>query len=72
MPVSDLPLTPIKHSFTHFDLTISPIIYRLKQFSARVMESPDQLWYNPRRDTELGISSAVKKIIHAYQQQLQE
>ena len=65
-------LTPFKHSFTHFDLTISPIICRLNPTQNEIMDNPDQLWYNPGRDTELGISSAVKKVITAYQQQLQE
>lgn len=66
------PLNPIKHSFTHFDLTISPTCYQLESAGNQVMDNPNQLWYNPGRDTELGISSAVKKVIHAYQQQRQE
>ena len=65
-------LPPIKHSFTHFDLTISPICYQLETTGSQVMDNPDQLWYNPRRSSELGVSSAVKKVIHAYQQQQQE
>ncbi|MBL4621212.1 MAG: A/G-specific adenine glycosylase [Immundisolibacteraceae bacterium] len=68
---TDLP-TPIKHSFTHFDLKISPISCRLEPTGNQVMDNPDQLWYNPGRDTELGVSSAIKKVIHAYQTKLQE
>ncbi len=69
-------LAQIKHGFTHFELTISPLLCRVTAASSQIMDNPDQLWYNPlpaESDAAQtpGMATAVKKIIRAYLEPLQ-
>lgn len=59
-------LASVKHSFSHFDLTIKPLVYQAIDSGQLVMDNPDQLWYNALPATDIGVSAAVKKIIDAY------
>jgi len=61
-------LAAVEHSFSHFDLTITPLVCRATTAGERVMDNPDQLWYNPGPAATVGMAAAVKKIIHAYLQ----
>lgn len=76
-------LENVDHSFSHFDLTISPLICHTRGTGERVMDKPSQLWYNavPTNTGEIGhpsgpqtqpgMATAVKKIITAYQRTLE-
>jgi len=55
-------LAPINHSFTHFDLTITPLLAACAGASA-VMDAEHMLWYNPRAPAPLGLPAPVKALL---------
>ena len=61
-------LATIRHSFTHFELEIQPIVCNVNQSTAptanRIMDSEHYLWYNPLSDCAVGIPTAVRKIFN--------
>jgi len=56
------PLAPLRHSFTHFDLTITPLQTRCAG-PAALMEAPDALWYNARVPQPVGLPAPVRALI---------
>ena len=69
------PLPPVRHSFTHFDLDIRPLPATLtqpgtqssgqsdSQSSGRIMDAGQYLWYNSASPAEVGLPTAVKRIL---------
>ncbi|MCG8669479.1 MAG: A/G-specific adenine glycosylase [Pseudomonadales bacterium] len=58
---------PIKHTFSHYHLMITPIHWRVKAKSSKVMESDREIWYNPQSPAEFGLATPVKKLIKQFQ-----
>ena len=58
--VAQLPV--IEHAFTHFDLTITPLVVRC-QGSLGVMDGADGLWYNARQPASVGLPQPVKVLL---------
>jgi A/G-specific adenine glycosylase len=60
------PLSIIRHSFTHFELDIQPIVcqvrHEITSFNDVVMDSTRYLWYNPLTDAPVGFPAVVHKI----------
>ena len=56
------PLSAIRHSFTHFELDIQPIVCFVQSEINAVMDSNQYLWYNPLTDAPVGFPAAVRKI----------
>jgi A/G-specific adenine glycosylase len=56
-------LAPIEHAFTHFDLTILPVLVEVLSPPAGVGEGPDGLWYNPRAPQKLGLPAPVATLL---------
>ncbi|MGB6449305.1 MAG: A/G-specific adenine glycosylase [Steroidobacteraceae bacterium] len=56
------PLAQIRHTFTHFDLTITPL-YLQCAGPAGVMEEPDAVWYNPREPAPVGLPAPVRSLL---------
>ncbi len=56
------PLAQIRHAFTHFDLTITPL-YLPCAGPAGVMQSPDAVWYNPREPAPVGLPAPVRSLL---------
>ncbi len=52
----------LKHSFSHFDILIQPIIYEQISDSLGIMDDEHYLWYNANLDN-VGIPTAVKRIL---------
>ncbi len=52
----------IKHQFSHFQLTMQPIYAKL-QATSKIMERPDQGWYNIKKATKLALATPIKKIL---------
>ena len=52
----------LRHSFTHFDLTIEPIVCRPQANSSMIMDADYFLWYNPEIDIGAGVPAAVERI----------
>ena len=57
------PLPPVRHSFTHFDLDIRPLPATLTQTNTAVMDVGPYLWYNPLSPPQVGLPTAVKRIL---------
>ncbi|HTB65164.1 MAG TPA: A/G-specific adenine glycosylase [Steroidobacteraceae bacterium] len=62
-----LELPAIQHSFTHFDLTITPWLVRCSDRSAptpsAVMDAPGSLWYNAREPASVGLPAPMKSLL---------
>ncbi len=62
-PHSELP--PIRHSFTHFRLDITPLHYKLAQTASAVADSGRWLWYSIADPAEVGLAAPVRKLLAA-------
>ncbi|RTE67055.1 adenine DNA glycosylase [Amphritea opalescens] len=58
-------LTPIRHTFSHFHLDITPVHIELRDndLTNSVMEQPATLWYNLRQPQKIGLAAPVKKLL---------
>ena len=56
-------LTSFRHTFSHFHLTIRPVILNLKAAPAMVAENNQHKWVKLSQLSQLGLSSPVKKIL---------
>ena len=54
----------LRHSFSHFDLDIRPVVVRVAAVSRKVADSPDATWYCPDDDPPGGIAAPVQKLIN--------
>jgi A/G-specific adenine glycosylase len=58
-------LATIEHSFTHFDLDLTPWLVTLAGSPSVVMDRVDRLWYNPSVDPSVGVPAPVAMLLHA-------
>lgn len=58
----DTPSSPLRHSFSHFHLDITPIAARVLSAS-KAMENPQTVWYNPEQPDERGFAAPVKRLL---------
>ena len=54
----------LRHSFSHFDLDIRPVVVRITAVSRKVADSPDATWYCPDDEPPGGIAAPVQKLIN--------
>ncbi len=54
---------PIRHSFTHFHLRITPVPARLITNGGGIMEAGDLVWYNLLYPDERGLAAPVKSLL---------
>ena len=54
----------LRHSFSHFDLDIRPVVVRVTAVSRKVADSPDATWYCLGDDPPGGIAAPVQKLIN--------
>jgi A/G-specific adenine glycosylase len=54
---------PVRHTFSHFHLDITPVYARAREFPAAVMEDTGRLWYNTAGDDERGLAAPVGKLL---------
>jgi A/G-specific adenine glycosylase len=57
-------LAAVQHSFTHFDLQITPLLLRCSGV-AGVMEAPEGLWYKPREAARIGLPAPIRTLLDA-------
>lgn len=55
-------LPAVQHAFTHFDLTITPLLADCAGH-AGVMDDGAALWYNPARPARIGLPAPIQKIL---------
>jgi len=55
-------LSLIEHTFTHFDLVVTPLLTRCKG-SAAALDEPRSLWYNARKPARIGLPAPIKTLL---------
>ena len=60
--VAPQPLAALEHAFTHFDLTITPLLVRCAP-AAGVMEEGAGLWYNIRAPARVGLPAPISALL---------
>jgi A/G-specific adenine glycosylase len=61
-------LPPYFHSFTHFDLTLHPLLVRAAPMQ-RVADNEGYCWYEPRRPARIGLAKPAVDLIRALDEQ---
>ncbi|MEM8984712.1 MAG: NUDIX domain-containing protein, partial [Pseudomonadota bacterium] len=54
---------PLKHAFSHYDLTIQPLRVRITQRPLRIAEHDATLWYKLDAPADVGIAAPVARLI---------
>ena len=54
----------LRHSFSHYDLDITPYEVRLGGTSRKVADSNDALWYSLAEPPGIGLAAPIKTLIH--------
>jgi A/G-specific adenine glycosylase len=62
-------MATLKHTFSHFQLTIEPQLIRVEHSLSAVAEG-DWLWYNLATPPRLGLAAPVKKLLKRAAEQL--
>ena len=57
------PLATLEHAFTHFDLTITPLLVRCEGRHAPLVEEEGGLWYNLREPARIGLPAPVSALL---------
>jgi A/G-specific adenine glycosylase len=60
--IAPQPLAALEHAFTHFDLTITPLLVRCAA-TAAVMEEGSSLWYNSRDPAHIGLPAPITALL---------
>jgi A/G-specific adenine glycosylase len=55
----------IRHSFTHFDLDLNPLIVKVRERDRAVRDDVEKLWYHPAHPAKVGLPAPIKIIIDA-------
>jgi A/G-specific adenine glycosylase len=55
-------LGPVEHTFTHFDLVITPLLVRCES-SAGVTDGAGNVWYDTRAPARVGLPAPVKSLL---------
>ena len=54
---------PLRHSFSHYDLDIHPVVVRLSRDAGTIEDGEDAVWYRLDDTPPGGIAAPVKKLI---------
>ena len=55
-------LAALEHGFTHFDLTINPLLVRCAAVASAAQE-PGTLWYNIRTPARIGLPAPITALL---------
>jgi A/G-specific adenine glycosylase len=58
------PWSKLRHSFSHYDLDIHPVVVRVDAVSRKVADSDDSTWYELGESPPGGMAAPVKKLIN--------
>lgn len=56
-------LDSFRHTFSHYHLDIHPVLMKLEKLPAKVMEANQQIWYNPRKPSAVGLPKPVQLLL---------
>lgn len=62
-PEQQQALTPLRHTFSHFHLSIEPWLIRVQSSNSLAVAENNWLWYNPYNPPRLGLAAPVKELI---------
>ncbi len=62
--------SPVSHAFTHFELTMTPVLLRLQSAPAAAMEDGRWLWYKLRDPAKVGLAAPVSRLLAAIGEEL--
>ncbi|MDY6945978.1 MAG: A/G-specific adenine glycosylase [Pseudomonadota bacterium] len=68
-PLTTQALPPYSHSFTHFDLTLQPILVRDARERLAVAEADRYCWYDVRRPAKIGLAKPAVDLIRGLAEQ---
>ena len=57
---------PLRHSFSHFHLDITPVYASVLNEIPAVMEQAESVWYNTRKPDARGFAAPVKKLLDTH------
>ena len=57
------PWSVVRHSFSHFQLDITPVPALVTGPISGVMEGERFVWYNPGHSNERGVAAPVKRLL---------
>lgn len=63
-------LPPLRHTFSHFHLQITPVRIPCSPAAATVMEGGATLWYNRQQPANIGLAAPTKRLLHTDTQPL--
>ena len=61
-PTDTLP--EIRHTFSHFHLTMHPIIAHISNTPNQVMAGDQQDWYQPQQLSGIGLAAPIKTLLN--------
>lgn len=64
------PQPPLRHTFSHFHLDITPVQIELSDQCEGVMEQHQTRWYDPANPASVGLAAPVKKLLTQLQPSL--
>ena len=62
---SRLEWPPLHHAFTHFDLSLYPLVLKYVTPASQVADTERYCWYDPRTPVEVGLAAPVAELIKA-------
>jgi A/G-specific adenine glycosylase len=63
LPINTSPITPIKHVFSHYKLTIEPHLLVLSAAPQKVSENNQSRWYDSQQLLTIGLATPIKKLL---------
>ena len=60
-----MPVEPLRHAFSHFELEMKPLIVRCTDAAVGLREDDRYLWYDPHDPPRLGLPKPVATLIRA-------
>ncbi|WP_261817476.1 A/G-specific adenine glycosylase [Vibrio gallicus] len=63
-------LISFRHTFSHYHLDITPILYDLSDQPTQVMEHNQGIWYNLSKPQQLGLAAPVKALLSTLHHEL--
>ena len=67
LPTNTRPITPIKHVFSHYKLTIEPHLLVLSNTLQKVSENNKSQWYDSQQLHTIGLATPIKKLLEKTQ-----
>jgi len=67
LPINTQPMTPIKHVFSHYKLTIEPHFLVVSNNPQKVAEKNKSEWYDRQQLLTIGLATPIKKLLERSQ-----